>query len=337
MPVAEGRQSSADTTFRGIQRRLSRVLESVADATTADAPSPVDLLISAIDPPRLVEAALLEAGVMRARRVFGDPEVRFAAFLDGTQTSRVVAYVGGIALIHGTVAAVVRMRRNRRMVTWGRPIIRHALYAPLGQLDASTNEALTRAEIPVVDSSVQDAEPGLFVHPFALRDSAINRVQKEREAAEQELAERWCEREDQPLFIDGGLSGSERVAVSACAVGVVKSHRTMYAEGRALQTVLALKTGERSSVFRVTPAKRVPIASWYLRLRDAHAHDPMWGLVRVEIAHPSRLEEPTVGDKADAVSRWILGETAPLSLPDARWDKMVYGVRDCEEFLKAIS
>jgi len=36
------------------------------------------------------------------------------------------------------------------------------------------------------------------------------------------------------------------------------------------------------------------------------------------------------------VSRWILGEAAPLALPDARWDKMVYGVRDCEEFLRAI-
>ena len=26
----------------------------------------------------------------------------------------------------------------------------------------------------------------------------------------------------------------------------------------------------------------------------------------------------------------------PLSLPDSRWDKMVYGIRDCEEFLKTL-
>ena len=25
-----------------------------------------------------------------------------------------------------------------------------------------------------------------------------------------------------------------------------------------------------------------------------------------------------------------------LALPDGRWDKMVYGIRDCEEFLKAV-
>ena len=28
---------------------------------------------------------------------------------------------------------------------------------------------------------------------------------------------------------------------------------------------------------------------------------------------------------------------SPLSLPDGRWDKMAYGVHDCEEFLRAIS
>ena len=26
----------------------------------------------------------------------------------------------------------------------------------------------------------------------------------------------------------------------------------------------------------------------------------------------------------------------PVALPDNRWDKMVYGVRDCEEFLRAV-
>jgi hypothetical protein len=41
-------------------------------------------------------------------------------------------------------------------------------------------------------------------------------------------------------------------------------------------------------------------------------------------------------ERADEVSRWVLAETAPLSLPDGRWDKMAYGIRDCEEFLKAI-
>ena len=62
----------------------------------------------------------------------------------------------------------------------------------------------------------------------------------------------------------------------------------------------------------------------------------MWGLVRVEIAEPHVSTESEVRDRADEVSRAILSEVTPLSLPDSRWDKMVYGIRDCEEFLRAV-
>jgi hypothetical protein len=40
--------------------------------------------------------------------------------------------------------------------------------------------------------------------------------------------------------------------------------------------------------------------------------------------------------RADLVSRWLLAERAPVALPDARWDVMVYGVRECEQYLSAI-
>jgi hypothetical protein len=176
----------------------------------------------------------------------------------------------------------------------------------------------------------------LLAHPFALRDAAVHLVQAHRESLEHRLAERWCSLERDPLFIDGGISGSEAVAVSGCTVGVVKSHRTIYAEGAALAVVLGLQHRERSSVFRITSPKRMPVASWYLRLRDPAGHDSMWGLVRVELAHPAPQLLDRIGDRADEVSRWILAEVSPLALPDARWDKMAYGVRDCEEFLRAI-
>jgi hypothetical protein len=115
----------------------------------------------------------------------------------------------------------------------------------------------------------------------------------------------------------------------------VKSHRTLYAEGDELQRIFELRARERSSVFRVTSPKRTPVASWYLRLREPAGHDPLWGLVRVEIAQPTAADR-SLADRADEVSRWVLAETAPPALPDGRWDKMVYGVRDCEEFLRAI-
>jgi len=166
--------------------------------------------------------------------------------------------------------------------------------------------------------------------------SATMRDRGDLEAAERELAERWCEGADGELFVDGAITASERVATSSCVVGVVKSHRTLYAEGDALRAVLHLERGARTSVFRITSPKRTPVASWYLRLRDPHGRDPLWGLVRVEVAEPRGASAKTIGERADEVSSWVLAEALPLAVPDARWDKMVYGIRDCEEFLRAI-
>jgi hypothetical protein len=61
------------------------------------------------------------------------------------------------------------------------------------------------------------------------------------------------------------------------------------------------------------------------------------GLVRVEVARTPELEASVgaITRRADEVSQWILAERAPLALPDARWDRMVYGIRDCEEYLRA--
>jgi hypothetical protein len=322
--------------FRTLQRRLAALLPGGRAPSGQNAPLE---LLTAGEAPRLIRASPLEGGPIRAHRVFGDPEVGFDAFLDGTQISRIFDFAGGVAIVYGTVAAVIRVRRNRRLVTWGRPAVRHALYAPRREVPADYWHALTGLGVTVVDSSDDESDNDTSTHqaqhPFALRDAAVHRVQKDREQLEQRLAERWCAREKGTLFIDGGISGSDRVAVSACTVGVVKSHRTLYAEGEELQGIFGLRRGERSSVFRITSPKRVPVASWYLRLRDPAGHDPLWGLVRVEIAEP-RPGDRAIGERADEVSRWVLAETVPLALPDGRWDKMVYGVRDCEEFLRAI-
>jgi hypothetical protein len=326
-------RAALDQSLVTLQRQLIAVLP--AGALVTDGGAPLERTTPDGRPPRLVDADVIEGGGMRARRVFGDPFVRFAAFLDGTQTSHVVAYADGTPLVLGTVAAVVRQRRNRRLTTWQRPVVERRLYACLRIMSAAQRRALEQLGIEVVDTTPESGDPS--VHPFTLRDEAVHRVQAHRERAEQRLAESWCAHEHEPLFIDGGISGSEKVAVSECTVGVVKSHRTLYAEGDALQAIYRLRRGERSSVFRITSPKRVPVASWYLRLRDATGHDPMWSLVRAEIALPAPLDPIALGARADEVSRWILAEAAPLALPDARWDKMVYGIRDCEEFLRAVT
>ncbi|HEY0994874.1 MAG TPA: hypothetical protein VGD77_02670 [Gemmatimonadaceae bacterium] len=323
--------SDARTDYRSVLRRLAA--QQPAGAAGVEGES-LERSVMASEPARLVKAIPLEGSTLRAHQVEGDPEVGFDAFLDGTQSSRALDYVDGVAVVHGTAAAVIRARRNRRMTTWGTPLVVSAIYAPQRALPPRYWEGLHALGVEVVDTS---PAPGDSLHPFSLRDAAVHRVQKDRERLEQQLAERWCASERGRLFIDGGISGSERVAVSACTVGVVKSHRSLYAEGEELARVFALRRGERSSVVRITSSKRTTVASWYLRLRDPAGHDPMWGLVRVEVAEPaSAAELAAIGARADEISRYVLAEAAPVALPDARWHNMAYGIRDCEEFLRAI-
>lgn len=319
-----------DATFHAVQRRLAGILPGGAQGVS-DAPLE-HLTLGTIDPPRLIPASVLEGKVLAAHPVEGDPVARFVAFLDGTQTSRVVAHADGVPVVHGTVAAVVRQRVERRMRTWSAPRIERRLYAPLAQLPPALRKGLGEAGIAVVDTLEGRKVDSL--HPFALQDAAIHAVQEDREALERELAESWCGDAAGEVLVDGSITGSERVATSDCAVGMVKSHRTLYAEGPALRAILHLPRGHRSSVFRVTSPKRTPVASWYLRMRDPAGHDPLWGLVRIEVA--DTLTGKALARRAAEVSRWVLAEALPLATPDSRWDKMVYGIRDCEEFLRAI-
>lgn len=316
-------------------RSVARILAGLfPDSAAAEGERSLELTTAATEPPRLISATIIEGHELRARRVFGEPVVGFAAFLDGKQDSVVEMYrPGGIPIVRGRVGAVIRDRRNQRLYTW-RHLVEEALYVPRTHVRSADWDRLVESGLPLRDTT--DGEADASEHPLALRESAIHRVQKDRELVEQRLALEWCARENRPLLIDGGISGAEQVARAACAVGVIKSHRTLYARGDALNAVLALGRAERSSVFLVTSPKRASVASWYLRIRDPRGHDPMWGLIRVEVAAPVAGGEDDIARRADEVSRWILAEAAPVALPDGRWDKMVYGVRDCEEFLRAV-
>jgi hypothetical protein len=261
----------------------------------------------------------------------------FGAFLDGAQKVRMIGRYESAPLVLGITSAAVRVRVNRRLVTWGGqpPRVEQKLYLPLRYLPLLIERPGEREhdEWPVVDTSTANSN-GEYPnpHPTMLLERAIRAVDEQREALEDELAAAWCARGDAPLFIDGGISRNKHVASSTNAIGVIKSHRTLYVEGEALKIVVGLVKGERSSVFLVSPRSRHAVMSWYLRLRDPAGHDVLWGLVRVEMA---QCKNPT--ERADEISRWVLAETSPLALPDGRWDKMSYGVRDVEEFLRAIS
>jgi hypothetical protein len=314
-------------TFHDAVRILAHRMPGVVAASNM-APT-LERLEGVHEAPRVIDAQVVENATV-ARPVPGAPTAAFGAFLDGVQESRVVRVVGGVPIVWGRVAAVIRRRSNRRLITWGYPIVECGLYAPLSLLDRDTRTAL--ADAAIVDTSRSEDDALLSRHPAHVIEQALHAVQRERERIERSLAERWCRAVGEPLLVDGSISGSDIVASHPCAVGVVKSHRQLYASAPLLEVMLGLASGERTPVVCIAPRNRTPVHSWYLRLRDGVAHDALWGIVRVEIAES---REPTA--RADEVSRWVLAERTPLALPDARWDRMTYPVRECEEFLRAIS
>jgi hypothetical protein len=357
---------------RDALREVVRALGTLAVAGEEEG-APLEIALAAQESGRIQASELLSDRVMRRCAVGRDQHPIFGAFVDGVQESRAIAWIGAIPVVHGRIAAVVRTRVNRRLVTWGDgPLIESALYIPLAAMDGAASRRLSDLEIRVVDTT-DEREPNEDLHPQQLLRRAVHRVQRGRESLELRLAEQWCEaraadgsggravgdngthRADdgvpdgeaaagrQPLmaagaalYIDGGLQASPTLLGSCHAVGVIKSHHTLYATGASLLTVMALAVGERSSVFVVETKWRPPVASWYLRLRNPRGHEPFWGLVRVEVPLAALRQMHHSPDSwADAISRGILAESAPLALPDARWDAMVYGIRDCEVFLRA--
>lgn len=254
------------------------------------------------------------------------------AFLDGVQRSTVVAHVGPVPLVHGAVASVVRVRRDRRLVTWRQPRVDERLYAPLASLPPAVAQEL-RLRAHALDPFAESDAPAVTRHPDECAAAAMTAVQRARETLERSLLEEWLVDGDGPVLVDGGIAGSAAAARGdgRPAVGVVKSHRTLYVGDDALHAVLGLRVGERTTAFGIASARRHPVASWYLRLRDPGARSPLFGLVRVEIPRGDDLPA-----RADEASRWILAERTPLALPDPRWDVMSYGVRDCELYLTAV-
>jgi len=298
----------------------------------------LELSLPADQAPRTRAAALLHETAWRAHAVApsGDkPEI--AAFLDGVQESRVIAYDGVVPIVRGRSAAVVRTRVDRRLLTWGDGALTDdSLYFPDADVNASLRERLHTTGFAVIDTS-DETIVAEEAHPQQWLRRAVHLVGRGREALERALAESWCASDGEALlYVDGGLPSSDVVLGRARAIGVIKSHHTLYAAGAALATVMTLSTGERSSVFVVDSKWREPVASWYLRLRAPGGHDPLWGLVRVEYPLAALGSDARdADDLVDRLSRAVAAEASPLSLPDARWDTMAYGIRDCEVYLRA--
>ena len=243
------------------------------------------------------------------------------AYLDGIQRSEIIGYAGSAPLFGAELAAAVRERRDRRLQT----VVEARRAVVLGRPAAlaAAGDALAVLEpIPLSDS-----DP---VHP--LRDflSAGEALDQARSALEIEVGRRYRTRSNGWLVIDGTLAVSKNWAEDPQMVAISKSHSILPFEGADLEQYLRLPCGHRSSVFAPATRSLAPVRAWGLRLWPWDGKDLLYGLVRVEVAPCNASTE-----KADAISRWIMADRAPVSAPDRRWDRLLYGMYSVEQYLKA--
>ena len=136
------------------------------------------------------------------------------------------------------------------------------------------------------------------------------------------------------LFVDGTLNTkSQNVLESSNIAGIVKSHGVYYFPFEKMCELYSMEKGQRSSVFQPydKTGKKKDIFTWYLRLHhDKRNGVNDFGIVRVEI--PAKKE---LISKVDEISSWILLETKPVGFPASRWDRMIYPIKYCEDYLKS--
>jgi hypothetical protein len=270
-----------------------------------------------VRPARLIEGtALAYYPVGRA-----EPWPGPLAFLDGVQRMHLVAYAGAAPIYVARIAAAVRERRGGRLRTEVEEARSLAIARPRA-LEAAGDAlgGLRTVALP-------EDEPPHPVRDLTLAGRALDRA---RGQLELEVGRAFRRNSGGWLVVDGALSESPDWATDQHTVGVSKSHSALPFDGADLERYLRLPKGHRTSVFAPESRSVAPVLAWALRLWDWETRDLFHGLVRVEVAPANG--GPAV---ADQLSRRLIAERAPLSTPDPRWDRLLYGIHSVEQYLHA--
>lgn len=258
-------------------------------------------------------------------------------FLDGIQRQRILYYEDVVPVVYAYLSAVVRSRADGRMCCLrlqGTPsLLQHdGLYAPLRYVDV---DGLRQYGIPLRDTEVGEPLP---THP-ALVQQAANRISNDRELMERELAQHWLRYlqdigSEEWLVVDGGIGEIASAKPETRVIGLAKTsmgvERSLTPEQ--MYVVYGLAKGERTSVFTISRHRQPTVYSWFLRMHDPQKGSLLFGLLRVEMPTSDELLR-----QVDQVSAWLLQDRVPLSMPDPRYDRLLYPMRDCEQYLRAIA
>jgi hypothetical protein len=270
-----------------------------------------------IKPARLIEDLAVRCHPVGSAEAWSEP----LAFLDGVQRMQLVAYAGAAPIYVGDYAAAVRVRRETRLSTVVEERRRVVIGRP-GALDAAGDALDGMATL-----ALPEDEPAHPVRDLTLANRALDRA---RGQLELDLGRRFRSASDGWLLVDGSLAESPEWAADPRTIGVSKSHATLPFGGDDLNRYLRLPTGHRTSIFAPETRSVAPVHAWALRLWEWEGKDLFHGLVRVEVSPVNGV--PAV---ADLLSRRLLAERAPISTPDPRWDRLLYGIHSVEQYLRA--
>ncbi len=272
----------------------------------------------------------------------------FSFFEDGRQRTVLIGFVPSrigqtdilIPVHFFCVASVILKRENHELKVWDEPIVQQGIFVEKSLLpkqnilEGFEEQGLNIVPIP--------AEGGDY---YGLREKALQEAKKQRLAVEDLLITKWRESLDAEkhfLVVDGTLMNFRNERNVERCVGVSKSFKSRYFDVSDHNRILRMKEFERSWAFcfhdledetddpRMGGRNRV---SWYLRLRSRPNTDPEFGLVRVEISHHYTDQASRY---ANEISRSLLSERLPTSYPAPRWDKHLYPIRACENYLSSI-
>lgn len=276
---------------------------------------------------RAEEATIQLARLVEQRPIGGSPVGDAepwdgpVAFLDGIQRYEVMAYAGSSPVVAATVAAAVLERQDRQLhVSLS---ARRRLLIARPQVFDDLGDAVDGYETVHLPA---DGDP----HPVLDYHLARREIDRARGHIEIEVGLRYRARSNAWIVVDGALTSSPQWAADPKMLGVCKSHATLPFDEADLEAYLRIPCGHRSPVFAPKGNAVAPVYSWALRLWPWEGKDLLHGLVRIEAAP----HEATIAT-ADQLSRWLMAERAPVSMPDPRWDRLLYGIRAVEQYLRA--
>ena len=267
----------------------------------------------------------------------------FSYFLDGIERKKILCYLRSIPIIYGYVGAAILKRTEKQLHSTNMELSEGNFYLPIKEAEDCPEHYLEYKEIEKIKNfknigkiAKSANREGYPIFPDEFIKQAHSEIQEKRRKIEVELTDKWLESKfnDGWLFVDGTLNTkSQKVLESSNIAGIVKSHGVYYFDFEEMYEFYTMKKGERSIVFQPydKKEKKKDIFTWYLRLHyDKNNGVNDFGIIRVEI--PAKQE---LLNKIDEISSWILLETKPIGFPASRWDRMIYPIKYCEDYLKS--